>query len=101
MRHLSDEDLEILSVFLEEHILSEVRKNTERLETIMSDLDDAVTRITTDIANAVTILQAAIAETAATGADVTSLNAASDALEAALAAATPPAPAPEPAPPTP
>ena len=64
----------------------------------MSELDDAVARLTADITNAITAiatLRAEIANVANTGADVTALNAAADSLEAALStqAVAQPAPA--------
>jgi hypothetical protein len=60
-------------------------------EVLMSELDDATNRIVADIANAVSAigdLRAAIEAAGNAGADTAALNAAADALEAAL---TPPA----------
>lgn len=83
-RHLNDEDLDILSLWLEERILS----GLQRMEHKMSELDDAVARIEGDVAQVAPALQALRDEIAAlgnTGADVTRLNAAADSLEGALA----------------
>lgn len=86
MGHLDTEDLAAIGVILDERILHELRTLKEE---IMSDLDDAVTRITNAVSAGVALIQAEIAELGNTGADVTKLNDAAAALETAVAAAAP------------
>lgn len=117
-RHLDDEDLEIIGIFLEERILSEVRKLDHRLETSMTALSDEITRLQADdeeIKADVTAVQSVLAANAAAIAALQAQIASGDlppdqqaALEAvasdletahaAFVAAVPPAPSPEPAP---
>lgn len=68
-----------------------------KLERNVSELDDITARLTADITNAITAigdLRAEIANLGSTGADVTALTAAADALEAALSSQAVASPAP-------
>lgn len=83
---MRDSDDELTLSGLLDRVLDELNELENRT---MSALDDVTARISTDVANAVTTLKAAIAEEATTGADVTALSAAADALEAAGTAIAP------------
>lgn len=111
MRHLSDEDLEILGIYLDEKILGRLDRIEQRLGSIATtqgEIKVDLTQLTADVAadtdavnSAVTLLNALAAEIAANANDPAALAALAATLEAntaslaaAVTANTPAAPTP-------